>query len=379
MFNIMEGGENVTMRRALLVPLIVILLVVAYLPGCTIFKPENRAPVAVFSANPNSINAGETVYFSANESKDKDGKIVKYSWSFGDDTYSLEKWTSHTYGKGGNFTVELIVKDDGGAVDRSNTTVHVNAWPFAEGRAGKDPAKVNDVIQFDGSMSSDRDGKITEFVWDFGDGSQTIKGMAPSHKFTKVGTYNVNLTVTDNDKASAKYDFKIRIIKRNFKVLWQEDSRVLTTISDWSSKNTTMNKTYKVTMNNMTSLVFNMTWKDLIPIIGQPNDDFTLNTSSPSGDKKRSETTTQVLVEKFRIDEVPDTINMEADTMDAVRASMSNKYTSQKGIGDWLMGISLAPTDTGGIFNMTELADLGNDWQIEITAYYYQANIIEVG
>jgi len=367
------------MRHAILVPLVIILLVVAYIPGCTLFKSENRPPLAVFSADPKSINAGETVYFSANESKDKDGKIAKYSWSFGDGTYSLEKWTSHTYGKGGNYTVELIVKDDGGAVDRANTTIHVNDWPFAEGRAGKDPAKVNDIVQFDGSMSSDKDGKITDYVWDFGDGAQTTKGMSPTHKYTKVGTYDINLTVTDNDKASAKYNFKLKVVKRNYKVLWQESSKILTTISDYSTKNSTMNKTYKVTMNNMTELVFNMTWKDLIPIIGAPNDDFTLNTTSPDGDKKHQESTTEVMTEKFHIDTVPDTINMEADSINAVWASMANKYTSQKGDGDWLMSIYLAPTGAAGIFNVTELADLGNDWQIEVMAYYYQANIIEVG
>jgi PKD repeat protein len=367
------------MRRALVASLAILLMAVAYLPGCTIVKTENRAPISVFTANPKSINVGDTVFFSANESKDKDGKIIKYAWSFGDNEYSLEKWTSHVYRKGGNYTVDLIVTDDEGAVDRSNTTIHVNEWPFAEGRAGKDPAKVNDVLQFDGSESGDKDGKIVEYLWDFGDTTQLVTGRDPTHKYTKVGTYNVTLKVTDNDKASTTYDFKVKVIKRNYRVEWVQNTKVLDTISDYNRKNATMNKTLQVTTTNLTALVFNMTWKDLIPVVGPANDDFTLDTQAPYGDEKNVETTTEVIGERFNIGLVPETIQMQADSIGPVMAQISSKYTSQKGDGTWKMSIFLAPTNNTGIFNVTELLDQGNDWQIQITAYYYEADIIEIG
>ena len=366
------------MRRIVLALLSVILLVVVYLPGCTIMKAQNRAPVAVFTATPKSINVGETVYFSANESKDKDGKIVKYSWNFGDGTYSLEKWTDHKYEKAGNFTVDLVVTDDGDAVDRANSTVHVNAWPFAEGRSGKDPAKVNDIVQFDGSSSSDKDGKLVEYLWDFGDGAQLVKGVSPSHKYSKIGTYNVSLKVTDNDQASNEYEFRIRVIKRNYKVLWQETSKILTTISDYTQENATANKTYKVTTVNMTSLVFNLTWKDPWPIVGAPNDDFMFNVTSPDANKKHGEGTSEVIAETFHIDEVPETINMEADSVDQVWAQMAGKYTTIKGDGEWAMSIYLV--DTGSwLLNMTHDPQRGTTWQVQIVAYYYTAQIMEVG
>lgn len=341
-------------------------------------KSSNRAPVAVFTATPKSINVGETVYFSANESKDKDGKIVKYSWSFGDGTYSLEKWTDHKYEKSGNFTVDLVVTDDGGAVDRSNSTVHVNAWPIAEGRSGKDPAKVNDIVQFDGSSSTDKDGKIVEYLWDFGDGANLVKGVSPSHKYSKVGTYNVTLKVTDSDQATNQFDFRIRIIKRNYKVLWQESSKILTTISDYNQENATSNKTYKVNAVNMTNLEFNLTWKDPWPVIGAPNDDFMFNVTSPDTNKKSGEGTSEAIDETFHIDEVPDTFNIEADSVDQVWAQIAGKYTTTKGDGDWAMSIYLV--DTGmWLLNMTHDPQRGTTWQVQITAHFYMATIMEVG
>jgi PKD repeat protein len=52
-------------------------------------------------------------------------------------------------------------------------------------------------IRFDGSLSSDPDGTLTSYDWDFGDGS-TGSGATPVHAYGSPGTYTVTLTVTDN-------------------------------------------------------------------------------------------------------------------------------------------------------------------------------------
>lgn len=51
---------------------------------------------------------------------------------------------------------------------------------------------------FDGSASSDTDGSVVDYAWDFGDGS-TAHGMTPSHSYGADGDYSVRLTVTDDD------------------------------------------------------------------------------------------------------------------------------------------------------------------------------------
>jgi PKD repeat protein len=50
---------------------------------------------------------------------------------------------------------------------------------------------------FDGSGSSDPDGTVQSYAWDFGDGS-TGTGATPQHAYTGAGTYTVKLTVTDD-------------------------------------------------------------------------------------------------------------------------------------------------------------------------------------
>jgi len=53
------------------------------------------------------------------------------------------------------------------------------------------------TCSFDGSASTDPDGSISSYAWDFGD-SQTGTGATPSHTYGSAGAYTVKLTVTDN-------------------------------------------------------------------------------------------------------------------------------------------------------------------------------------
>ncbi|MGW3769254.1 PKD domain-containing protein [Actinomadura verrucosospora] len=50
---------------------------------------------------------------------------------------------------------------------------------------------------FNAAGSSDSDGSIASYAWDFGDGG-TGTGVAPQHAFAAAGTYTVKLTVTDD-------------------------------------------------------------------------------------------------------------------------------------------------------------------------------------
>ena len=57
-------------------------------------------------------------------------------------------------------------------------------------------------VAFDASGSSDADGTVASYSWDFGDGS-TGTGVSPTHTYAEAGSYPVVLTVTDNGGATA--------------------------------------------------------------------------------------------------------------------------------------------------------------------------------
>lgn len=59
----------------------------------------------------------------------------------------------------------------------------------------------DDTVQFT-DLSTSPNGMVVNWLWDFGDG-QTASVQNPTHRYTKVGTYSVKLTVTDNVGAGA--------------------------------------------------------------------------------------------------------------------------------------------------------------------------------
>jgi len=66
------------------------------------------------------------------------------------------------------------------------------------------------AVAFDGSSSSDADGTIVSFAWNFGDGT-TGFGMTASHTYPTAGTYTARLTVTDNQTASSSTTTTIQV------------------------------------------------------------------------------------------------------------------------------------------------------------------------
>ena len=72
-----------------------------------------------------------------------------------------------------------------------------NQAPIAIASADVYSGKASLLVNFDGSASTDPDGTIATYSWDFMDGNFSNE-MSPSHEFTNTGTYVVTLTITDN-------------------------------------------------------------------------------------------------------------------------------------------------------------------------------------
>ena len=66
------------------------------------------------------------------------------------------------------------------------------------------------TCSFDGSGSTDGDGTIASYAWNFGDGT-TRSGATVSHTYAAGGTYTVTLTVTDDDGATGSQSQSVTV------------------------------------------------------------------------------------------------------------------------------------------------------------------------
>ncbi len=151
-------------------------------------------PVAGFSLSPLLPVAGEVVQFT-DESTDPDNRIVSHLYDFGDGSTSPEANPTHTYSDSGNVDVTLTVTDEAGNQNSLTLTgVPIRARPVADFSA---PAATSvGVSTLFENQSTDQDGTLVAYSWDFGDGASST-AESPTHTYTTAGNFNVTLTVTD--------------------------------------------------------------------------------------------------------------------------------------------------------------------------------------
>ncbi|RLF53322.1 MAG: hypothetical protein DRN37_11765 [Thermoplasmata archaeon] len=153
------------------------------------------------------------VDFNASASYDRDGTIMNYTWDFGDGTTSNDPVITHKYLISGTYTVTLTVTDDAGETDVLELTLTVNnRKPDAEFTFDPERAGTGKTITFS-DLSSDIDGEIVEWRWDFGDGSISYE-QNPTHVYDRKGTYTVTLQVKDDEGAQANYSSEITITQK---------------------------------------------------------------------------------------------------------------------------------------------------------------------
>jgi PKD repeat protein len=176
-------------------------------------KP-NVPPEARFTFSPKTGDTPLEVAFDASGSRDSDGLIVAYEWSFGDGETGSGKTIKHAYRNAGTFEIRLAVEDDCGGrgpASRTITVLKPNVPPVAEfgfsPSTGISPLDVG----FDASASRDSDGRIVAYLWDFGNGAAG-SGRVVRHTYTKKGTYTVRLTVKDDRDGRAVKDAALNVL-----------------------------------------------------------------------------------------------------------------------------------------------------------------------
>jgi PKD repeat protein len=184
--------------------------------------PPNAPPSAKLTLPGTPFRSGAILTFSSSGSLDPEGQLVKLSWNFGDNTPVVVQnqpgATTHIYASTGSFDVSLTAEDAKGAVNTVISRITLdstNAPPIASFVPGSTSTVLGATVNFNPGGSSDPDGSLVRFDWEFGDGT-SLSRTSPSaieHVFQSAGSKQVRLTVTDNDglSSSTTTDIQVRL------------------------------------------------------------------------------------------------------------------------------------------------------------------------
>jgi len=166
----------------------------------------NQLPIAVASANKTSGNAPLDVIFYADGSYDPDGFTGNLEWLFSDGATYYGSPAYHTITQSGIFTATLRVYDSRGGIGVDTVSINitgVNQPPVANASAVPSTGSVPLTVAFSSAGSSDPDGAITGYHWDFGNAMGSANTANPTYVYSYPGSYTATLTVTDNNNISA--------------------------------------------------------------------------------------------------------------------------------------------------------------------------------
>ncbi|NNE76038.1 MAG: PKD domain-containing protein, partial [Pricia sp.] len=150
--------------------------------------------LAIAEASPTSGSSPLEVSFTGSNSV---GDITAYLWDFKDGNTSTDADPANTFAEDGIYEVELTVTGSNGTTNTSSITITVSPEVedelMAVAEASPTQGEIPLLVNFTGDMST---GDIDSYLWDFKDGNTSMEAN-PSHTFANIGTYDVELTVTD--------------------------------------------------------------------------------------------------------------------------------------------------------------------------------------
>ncbi|HUR69915.1 MAG TPA: PKD domain-containing protein [Candidatus Thermoplasmatota archaeon] len=170
------------------------------------------APLVNFDFQPVSPKTTDTVQFT-DLSEDDGGIVVFRQWDFGDGSSSVALETpTHRFARPGSYEVTLSATDNDLQTSNLTRTIVVrNADPVSDFDFSPKVVTTETMVAFT-DQSFDPDGTLTNWSWDFGDGSSSFS-RHPSHRFTR--GQNVTVTLTTTDELGARSALSKVVIVRN--------------------------------------------------------------------------------------------------------------------------------------------------------------------
>lgn len=141
---------------------------------------------------------------------------LDYAWDFGDGSaLGADPQVTHQYAKVGTYTVTLTITDNQASkIHRTQVQAVVKAIPpqarmVVSPRSGTGPL----TVQFDASASQYVGNTISEYSFDYGDGSTALTRTPQStHIYKQPGTYKVQVKVRATDSAEATSEVQTVVV-----------------------------------------------------------------------------------------------------------------------------------------------------------------------
>jgi len=169
----------------------------------------NTPPRAYIDSISPSPAKEDSIISLTGHGEDEDGRIVAYEWRSSIEGFLSSQRSFQTRLSPGTHTIYFRVRDDSGAWSEytaATLVVSRNQPPTSAISASRSTAAVGEEVELDASESSDPDGRIVAYEFDYGDGAaETLTTPKTSHSYSSPGEYTVKVRVKDDSGAYSSW------------------------------------------------------------------------------------------------------------------------------------------------------------------------------
>ncbi|MGF1502101.1 MAG: PKD domain-containing protein [Paracoccaceae bacterium] len=170
-----------------------------------IFVAVDPRPVA--EAGPDRLACqGQAIAFDGTGSRDLDGVVNRYRWSFGDGATGAGPRPSHSFAVPGDYRVALTIEGD--PLPRCDNTavdwaeIRVQAAPQLAIRGPGSAAEGAEIVLEAEAQLPGAEDRVLAYRWDLGDGT-TARGAEVRHRYARPGEYLVGLRIATSGSLEA--------------------------------------------------------------------------------------------------------------------------------------------------------------------------------